>query len=419
MTEKTSRADASPGRADRPAPDTLLAGVAPLEPLGRPPRVEMINLLVLHQLQGVGRRKILEVAERAPFLLAAPRDSGFWGYLEKNLRTPIPSAERSRAQRTAEGLLAAAEKGLFRLVHLLADDYPMLLREIYDPPMVLFCRGDVSLLHGPCVAVVGARQGTDYGVSVAQELSLGLAGAGVVVVSGMALGVDSSAHTGALKARGRTVAVLGSGVDVPYPAQAGGIHRKICAEGCVVSEFLPGTRAAPQNFPIRNRIISGLSLGVVIVEATERSGSLITARLALEQGRELFAVPGSIHSPLSVGPNYLVKQGAKLVQIWQDVVEELPGVVKEKLDFRPCADLGETVRSGAAPEKDLKQTLTSEEKRVYNLLLFDRKVHLETLLEQAGLSAGALAGIVLKLQFEGLILELPGQYFIRNVRGRT
>lgn len=406
----------TPGAAGGGAAGDLLAGV-PAVGAERPhAAVVLLNLLVIHQVPGVGRRRVLELVDQSPGMLSDPVNAPFWNHLERRLKISVPHPERDLMVRGAERILEEAGKADFGILHLFGPAYPPLLKELYDPPLVLFHRGDAGLLTRPCIAVVGARKSSDYGVAVAQDLSLRLAKAGLVVVSGMALGADSSAHVGALKAGGKTVAVLGSGVDVPYPRQAAAIYRRICGEGCVVSEFPPGTWAAPQNFPIRNRLISGLCLGTVIVEATERSGSLITARLALEQGRELFAVPGPVHSPLSVGPNYLIKQGAKLVQVWQDVVEELPAGVRDKLAYKPLTQAGEALPVATLSGAPANHPLTSEEKRVYNLLFFDRKVHLETLLEQAGFSAGALAGILLKLQFDGLILEVPGQYFIRNVR---
>jgi len=274
-------------------------------------------------------------------------------------------------------------------------------------------RGDPTLLSGDCLAVVGARHASDYGVAVAQEFACRLANAGLVIVSGLALGIDSAAHLGALQAAGGTVAVLGCGIDIVYPKQSAALHRRILERGCLVSEFSPGLYPSPQNFPIRNRIISGLALGTLIVEATQRSGSLITARLALEHGRELFAVPGPVHSPLSVGPNYLIKQGAKLVQLWPDVLDELPRPVRERL--RPAAgDPAAAERPLGGGAENLR--LTNDEEAVYKHVLFDRKVHLDDLLHRTGLSMGKLGAALLQLQFNNLIQELPGQYYLRSVR---
>lgn len=380
------------------------------------PPVQLFNIMLLNQLPELGRRRILELLDRAPFLLAEPVGKNFWLYLEKNLKLPAGEKWRRDACRRINGALDRAGQGEFSLLHLFQEQYPPALRQIYDPPLLLYVRGDSSLLGQDAVAVVGARHATDYGVSVALDLAARLAGAGLVVVSGLAKGIDAAAHLGALQANGKTAAVLGSGIDVAYPRQAAALYRRLSQEGCLVSEFPPGFFPAPQNFPIRNRIISGLCLGTVIVEATERSGSLITARLTLEQGRELFGVPGPVHSPYSVGPNYLIKQGAKLVQTWQDVVEELPAAVRTRLKWQPVLSVEETRAARPLAEDLTKLRLTKDEETVYKNILFDRKVHLDTLLGQAGLPMGKLSAILLALQFKGLIAELPGQYFLKSTR---
>src|SRR4051794_23750834 len=209
--------------------------------------------------------------------------------------------------------------------------YPQLLREIFDPPIVLFGRGRVELLKSLALGVVGTRRPTPYGVAVAERLSADLAHAGLTIVSGLARGIDTSAHKGALGAGGDTVAVLGCGVDIVYPSENRKLYAEISAKGLVVSEFPMGSTAFPQNFPIRNRIISGLSVGVLVVEGAQYSGSAITAKLAMDQGRDVFAVPGNITSKLSWGPNLLIKQGAKIVQDWNDVVIELSPESRRRL----------------------------------------------------------------------------------------
>ncbi len=217
------------------------------------------------------------------------------------------------------------------LVALPDPRYPARLREIFDPPVVLFARGRIELLGSVMLGVVGTRRPTPYGPAVTERLAADLARAGLTIVSGMARGIDTAAHKGALSVGGDTVAVLGCGVDLVYPSE----NRKLAAEleekGLVVSEFPMGAPAYPQNFPIRNRIISGMSAGVVVVEGAQYSGSAITARLAMDQGRELFAVPGNVTSKMSWGPNLLIKQGAKLVQEWNDVVAELPPQDRRRL----------------------------------------------------------------------------------------
>ncbi len=385
----------------------------PPDPTHAAPAVEPRYLLLLHALPGAGPRKLMELVLRAPFLLAEPVDKNFWLFVQRESGLAVSRAEQRALERRAGGILDRAARGEFAILHWFDPGYPELLRHIYDPPLVLFLRGDPALLGGDCLAVVGARRASDYGVAVAQEFASRLAAAGLVIVSGLALGIDSSAHVGALKAAGGTVAVLGCGIDIVYPKQSAALPRRILERGCLVSEFPPGLYPSPQNFPIRNRIISGLALGTLIVEATQRSGSLITARLALEHGRELFAVPGPVHSPLSVGPNYLIKQGAKLVQIWPDVIDELPRPVQERL--RPAAgDPAAAERPLGGGAENLR--LTNDEEAVYKHVLFDRKVHLDDLLYRTGLSMGKLGAALLQLQFNNLIQELPGQYYLRNVR---
>ncbi|PYX19547.1 MAG: DNA-protecting protein DprA, partial [Acidobacteria bacterium] len=207
--------------------------------------------------------------------------------------------------------------------------YPARLKEIYDPPLVLYVRGNVQVLSQPGIAVVGTRHPTPYGSGMAERLAIDLAARGLIIISGMARGVDSSAHRGAIAAKGKTVAVFGTGVDVPYPKENTRLADQILVlGGALISEFPIQTFPAPQNFPIRNRIISGMSMGVLVVEAAEYSGTRITARCALEQNREVFAVPGNVTNKNSWGPNTLIKQGAKLVATWEDVWEELPENVR-------------------------------------------------------------------------------------------
>lgn len=255
--------------------------------------------------------------------LTALEGCGLAGRVAQRLRAGSGLAE-------AEREVAAAEKCGCKLVPFGSDEYPPLLK-IADPPLVLYVRGDAGLLSRHAVAMVGTRRPTAYGSSVAHRLAADLAQRGVVIVSWLARGVDSAAHRGALESQGKTVAVLGCGVDVTYPRENKRLADQIIASGAVISEFPIGTSPQPENFPIRNRIISGLALGVVIVEAAEYSGSLITARLASEQDREVYAVPGSITSAQSFGPNLLIKQGAKLVDNWMDVFEEFPAAVRAQL----------------------------------------------------------------------------------------
>jgi DNA processing protein len=299
---------------------------------------------------------------------------------------------------------------------LVLDDgtYPALLRETPDPPVTLYVRGQwAECLEAPCVAVVGSRRCSSYGQNVALMLGRELASRGVTIISGLARGIDAAAHRGALEAGGRTVGVLGTGIDEVYPRD----HRKLADEilargGALVTQFPLGTPPAPENFPYRNRIISGLSLGVVVVEASELSGSLITARLALEQGREVFAVPGNVTSRNSFGTNYLIKSaGAKLVQQWQDVATELPADVAARLLPPEPKKKG---ASAAAPGL-LPADLSDAERVVCQLINADDPVHIDALAETSRLSISELTAALLALEMRELVRQLPGRCFVRKL----
>jgi DNA processing protein len=232
--------------------------------------------------------------------------------------------------------------------------YPSRLKEIYDPPLVLYVRGNPQVLRQPGIAVVGTRHPTPYGSGMAERLSSDLAAQGLVIISGMARGVDTASHRGAMSAKGKTIAVFGTGVDVIYPKENSRLSEQILAlGGALISEFPMETFAAPQNFPIRNRILSGMSVGVLVVEAAEYSGTRITARCALEQNRDVFAVPGNVTNKNSWGPNTLIKQGAKLVATWEDVWEDLPPEVKLALTPPPAPESGVTSSASLFPDTEL------------------------------------------------------------------
>jgi DNA processing protein len=287
--------------------------------------------------------------------------------------------------------------------------YPPLLREIFDPPLVLYARGDFALLQHPAVAIVGSRRPTAYGKAVAQRLAVDLAARGLGIISGLARGIDSAAHQGALDAGGKTIAVLGAGMDVVYPAENKKLFAAIAERGLLLSEFPLGAFPAPQNFPIRNRIISGLSAGVVVVEAAQYSGSLITARLAMEQNREVFGVPGSLMNKNSWGPHVLIKQGAKLLQDWQDVVEELPPEVRRRLI--PLAD---ATREGQGASL-FSESLSETERAIYGLLKADEPFHIDGILEALPrCSSSEVLATLLELEFKNLVRQLPGKNFVRT-----
>ena len=291
--------------------------------------------------------------------------------------------------------IAIMEKGRINAVLLGEPAYPEMLKEIEDAPVVLYTRGDILPEDRFAVAIVGSRKLTHYGASAAEVISEDLASMGFTVVSGMARGVDSISHRGALKAGGRTFAVLGSGPDVPYPPENRTLMDAIADSGSIISEFPPGTPPDKENFPRRNRLISGLSLGVLVIEATAGSGALITARYALEQGREVFAIPGNITSPNSEGTNELIKKGAVLTRRAEDIVEELAPVLKG------------FIRGG---KDKLKIEITDEEKSICSLLSGEPK-QIDVISRESGLPSSKILGILLGLELKGVIKQITGKRF--------
>ncbi|TLY43264.1 MAG: DNA-protecting protein DprA [Nitrospirae bacterium] len=302
-------------------------------------------------------------------------------------------------------VLKAQEGNIVAQAHTtldLADKrYPELLRAIHDPPAVLYCDGSVEPGDRQAVAIVGSRRATPYGLRITETLAGELSALGFTIVSGFARGIDAAAHRASLAAGGRTIAVLGCGLDVDYPPGHARLREEIAGSGAVLTEFEPGTPPRAPNFPRRNRIISGLALGAVVVEAAEDSGSLITARLALEQGREVFAVPGPIDVPTSRGPHGLLKQGAKLVETVDDIVEEL----LPQLD-RPLQTL-KTEPIAALPEH---VALSPSERTVLDVMSRD-PLHLDDLTERSRLTTPAVAAILLGLELKALVKQLPGQRY--------
>ena len=297
--------------------------------------------------------------------------------------------------------LKRAEKKQYFILTWEDENYPLYLREIFDPPRVLYCAGQVEVLNEPSVAIVGSRRHSPYGRVVAEKLAEDLAQRGLVVVSGLARGIDSAAHRGALRA-GKTVAVLGSGLENIYPKENRRLFKKITEQGAVISEFPLDSPPLGRHFPIRNRIISGLSLALVVVEATRRSGSLISARLALEYNREVMAVPGNVTSELSRGTNWLLKSGAKPVETWQDVVEELPSPLKEQI----LSNMKKKER------KDI--SLSPEENKIFGLLKPDSLTHIDEILEQTNYSVAEVLAIMLSLELKEAVFQSPGKYFQRR-----
>ena len=298
--------------------------------------------------------------------------------------------------------------------------YPEMLRGIFDPPAVLFCRGRVDLLGAVNVGVVGTRHPTPYGVAATERLAGDLARAGVTVVSGMARGIDTAAHKAALSVEGMTIAVLGCGVDIVYPSENRKLAAEIAAKGLIISEFPMGSTAFPQNFPIRNRIISGLSVGLLVTEGAQYSGSSITARLAMDQNREVFAVPGNITSKMSWGPNLLIKQGAKLVQDWNDVVADLPVAAQQRLieaGRQRILNQGlglATATEAASGASDAPDPAQSINRVVLRQLKVDEAVHLDKLVETCEeVSPSEIIASLFEMEIQGLVKQLPGRNFIK------
>ncbi|MEX0806835.1 MAG: DNA-processing protein DprA [Candidatus Binatia bacterium] len=292
----------------------------------------------------------------------------------------------------------ASEAGV-QIISFGSPIYPARLRTIADPPPCLYIKGEFRPEDDKAVAVVGTRSASDYGRRVARDLCRGLVSLGFTVVSGMARGIDGAAHDMALSAGGRTIAVLGSGVDRAYPPEHEKLYHRISDQGAVISELPIGSRPLAFNFPARNRLISGLSIGVVVVEATEKSGSLITAALALEQGREVFAVPGEVGASRSRGGHRLIQQGAKLVQSVEDIIEEIaPQLVRSG------------VRPATRPLRALPPSAAAETRKIFDILQ-DRSLHIDEVIEASGLSTSRVSQILLELELQGFLKQLPGNRY--------
>ncbi len=351
----------------------------------------------LNSIPGIGRitfRKLVRTFGSAEQALAAAPDA-----LKEpgGLSDKIISAIRSTPWRErAEQEIAAARAAAVSIVTEADAAYPENLRTAPDPPLYLYLRGSITASDARAIALVGTRRPTQYGKTITGRIAEDLAAAGYVIVSGMARGIDTQAHQGALATNGRTIAVLGSGIDVPYPPENRGLMEKIGRSGAVVSENPFGTQPEAGYFPARNRIISGLSVGTVIIEATEDSGSLITANYALEQRRLLFAVPGNAGTLTSRGSNSLIKQGAVLVESAADILNLLG---REAAPKRPAKPL---------------PPLTADEEAVLPCL-GDEPKHIDRIMAESKTSPGKLGGLLMTLELKGVVKQLPGKYFVRTV----
>ncbi|HMK64621.1 MAG TPA: DNA-processing protein DprA [Thermodesulfobacteriota bacterium] len=366
-------------------------------------RQSLYYWLALNRIPGVGAviyRRLLERFETPEKVFRADPDSlsGVEGIRSNTAQAIVKFKKAEKIDRELDDL----EKNQVKVLTSRDLGYPALLAQIHDPPPFLYYRGELSELTSQILAVVGSRMASAYGIRMTERLAGSLTKNGLAVVSGMARGIDTAAHYGALMARGKTIAVLGSGLDVVYPPENQKLFDQIVEQGLVFSEFPLGTLPERQNFPVRNRIISGMALGVVIVEATLKSGSLITARLALDQGREVFAVPGSIESFKSSGTHRLIKQGAKLVENAQDVLEELKWSV-----------ISENIQEVIEPPSPVNTpAFSSQEKKIWDILL-DEPVHVDHMVRQTEISIAPLLSILLEMEIKGWIKQLPGKYFKR------
>ncbi|HEV2272875.1 MAG TPA: DNA-processing protein DprA [Acidobacteriaceae bacterium] len=379
--------------------------------MDQPARERQIAWLALALTPGLGSRRILQAVEVLGDVSRLFRLS--LTELE-SLKFPASSVQflfNGKARTEAEEELARVrEQGADVLTYSDAE-YPDRLREIFDPPPVLWVRGDVQLLSRPSIAVVGTRHPTPYGSGMAEMLARDLASRRLLILSGMARGIDARAHRGALAARGQTVAVWGTGIDVIYPKENKSLAEDILASGgTIVSENPLGTFPAPQNFPRRNRILSGMSIGVLVIEAGEHSGTRVTARCALEQNRDVFAVPGNVTTKNAWGPNTLIKQGARLVATWEDVWEELPSQIRLQLE----EELGFASPAGDAASLVSEPPLREHEKHVLGVLCHDEAVQLDEIIEKLDptLSSSEIFMALFELELAGRIKQLPGKNYV-------
>lgn len=330
---------------------------------------------------------------------------------------------RMNPEKTANRIMKEVDEEEIQLMTIYCQSYPPLLREIYDPPPVLYLKGNPTYLKTEfkddiCLGVIGTRHPTPYGKVAAEEIGRSLSAAGITIVSGMARGIDTAAHQAALNEGGRTIAVLGSGLKKLYPKENKKLAKSIMELGAIVSEFPPDTPPFPENFPRRNRIISGLSEAVVVVEAAEKSGALITANDALNQGRDVFSVPGNVTSGKSTGTNNLIREGATPVVSFGGFVDQLPerltariqgastGLKKEPRDTDPPEE--------AAREMDIE--IDRAEEKVLSLLSIDQPMHIDTIAEKSFIRINKLLGSILSLEMKGLVEHLPGNHYIKKIR---
>ena len=291
-------------------------------------------------------------------------------------------------------------------------EYPEILKQISGPPAMLYYRGDTSLLKNYSLAVVGSRQSSRYGQEIAMNICRDISSAGLTIVSGFAYGIDRQAHLAAVDNTGGTIAVLGTGIDLIYPAMNKDLWSRVTEKGLILSEFCPGTKPDPGNFPYRNRIISGISLGVLVVESAIKSGSMITARLALEQNKEVFAVPGAVNMDSSAGCNHLIKQGAHLVQNADDILEVLAPIVRVSSKPEP----GQVMKQAERAEPQLPHDLSHEENMMAQQLKRQEQIHIDDLTSSLGWPSQKVSQVLVLLEIKGLVRRTPGMYYCLSAR---
>ena len=397
---------------------------------------ETVSLIHLNMIQGVGLktvqvlRDVFGSAERA--LQATSEELRKTERLSPTMRDLL---SRKPVQYPIERELELIHEYGCQVVTLYDDAYPSRLKEIDTPPVVLYIRGELTPEDPLSISLVGSRDAKDYGRKVGYRLSYQLAQRGLTIVSGLAKGIDTSAHRGALEAGGRTIAVMGNGLSFIYPATNSPLAEKITASGALISEFPMGVKPKPRNFPRRNRIISGLTLGTVVVEASNRSGALITARLAGEQGREVFAVPGEIFSELSTGTHKLINNGAKLINTVDDLLNELPPYVLNQIQSdvpasvpdtetessqKPPVEKPDTKLEAVQPSPEVQQPvesapppdLTPDEKTVFDAIEVPAS-HIDTIVRTTQLPIGQVSSVLLMLELKGIVQQLPGKQFTK------
>lgn len=359
---------------------------------------ELALWVALNQIQGLGNGSIFQLLAKfgSPDNIFSASVSQLREVVNETLAIQINQGVQTE---TVNPTLDWLKKDNTHVITLADSSYPQQLLQISNPPAILYAIGNLDWLNHPSIAMVGSRNATQQGEKNAESFAESLCNQGLCIVSGMALGIDGAAHRGALKSNGATIAVVGTGLDIVYPAKHRELAHQIAMRGLIISEFPLGTPSKAQNFPRRNRIISGLTLGCLVVEANIDSGSMITARLATEQGREVFAIPGSIHSPVSKGCHQLIKQGAKLVENSADILEELKNVLPAH------SPLGSIVQKGQMP---------LETNTLLACMGFDA-INFETLLEASGLTTEALSSMLMMLELEGKITALAGGNYQRLI----